>query len=111
MGSDSQDEVDRQQNGCVAAGCGCRDGRIVSPRRAAASRALAISSSSGGRRAGALSSAGAVSAAATPMMMSTTSSSIRVKPRLFDEWRIRTNHAERPVACQTRPRRAAVQVR
>jgi hypothetical protein len=34
MGSDSQDEVDRQQNGCVAAGCGCRDGRIVSPRRA-----------------------------------------------------------------------------
>ena len=34
MGSDGQDALDVQQGGCVAAGCGCRDGRIVSQRRA-----------------------------------------------------------------------------
>jgi hypothetical protein len=40
MGSDGQEAVDLQQQveghhgACIAPGCGCRDGRIVSPRRA-----------------------------------------------------------------------------
>jgi hypothetical protein len=33
MGSDGQHALEAQR-GCVATGCGCRDGRIVSPRRA-----------------------------------------------------------------------------
>ena len=34
MGNNGQDALDLKQRGCIATGCGCRDGRIVSPRRA-----------------------------------------------------------------------------